>query len=55
MYSTGCMLFRWDMAWGGGGGDCSCVGCFGAQCSVAPARGQRFKERVGVRGPGSLS
>ncbi len=42
----GCvMLFMWDMA-GGGGGTVLVFGCFGAQCSVAPARGQRFKERV---------
>ncbi len=27
-------------------------GCFGAQCSVALARGQQFREReLGVRGP----
>ncbi len=38
MYSTGVcyVLFRWDMARGGGGG----------LCSVAPARGQQFKESV---------
>ncbi len=23
------------------------TGCIGGQCSVAPARGQQFKERVG--------
>ncbi len=42
------VLFRWDMARGGGGGGTVLVsGCFGAQCSVVPARGQQFKERVG--------
>ncbi len=28
------------------GGTVLVFGCFGAQCCVAPARGQRFKERV---------
>ncbi len=50
MYSTGVcyVLFRWDMAWGGGGGVKTVLvsGCFGAQCSVAPGRGQQFNERV---------
>ncbi len=42
MYSTGCVvLFRWDMAWGK---TVLVSGCFGAQWSVAPARGQQFKE-----------
>ncbi len=45
MYSTGvCYVFRLDMA---GGGAVLVSGCFGAQCSVASARGQQFKERVG--------
>ncbi len=44
MYSTGVcyVLFRWDMAWGGGVKTVLVSGCFGAQCSVAPARGQQF-------------
>ncbi len=48
MYSTGVcyVLFRWDMAWGGGVKTVLVSGCFGAQCSVAPARGQQFNERV---------
>ncbi len=47
MYSTGLcyVLFRWDMAWGGVK-TVLVSGCFGAQCSVAPARGQQFNERV---------
>ncbi len=32
------------MAWGKTG---LVSGCFGAQVSVVPARGQQFKERVG--------
>ncbi len=48
MYSTEVcyVLFRWDMAWGGGVKTVLVSGCFGAQCSVAPARGQQFNERV---------
>ncbi len=46
MYSTEVcyVLFRWNMAWGE---KLFVSGCFGAQCSVAPARGQQLKERVG--------
>ncbi len=40
----GCVvLFRWDMIWGK---TVLVSGCFGAQWSVAPARGQQFKESV---------
>ncbi len=39
-----------------GGKNCSCVWLFGAQCSIALARGQQFKREreLGVRGPECL-
>ncbi len=47
MYSIGVcyVLFRWDMV-----KTVLITGCFGVQCSVEPARGQQFKERVSCKG-----
>ncbi len=45
MYSTGvyCVV---QVGYGLGVKTVLVSGCFGAQCSVAPARGQQFKEKV---------
>ncbi len=40
---TKCKCNAMNMAWGK-----SCIGCFSAQCSLAPARRQQFKEEVGL-------
>ncbi len=46
MSSTGCVMCCSGAIWPGEK-TVFVSGCFGAQCSVAPARGQQFKERVG--------
>ncbi len=47
MCSTGVCYVLFRGIWPGGEGAVLVSGCFGAQCSVASARGQQFKERVG--------
>ncbi len=55
MYSTGVcyVLFRWDMAWGGGGKNCSCVWLFWCSvlCSAGPRATDQRESEPGVRCP----